>query len=253
MIELGEDILNVFYELFTELPRQGPGSNECTARAYGFFEGVPKFPKILDIGCGTGMQTLELARLSEGKVTGLDKHQDALDKLEAKSIDLGLIGNIETKNGSMFDLPYPDDSFDIIWAEGSIYIMGFEEGLTNWRRFLKPKGFVAVTEVSWLKPSPPTELETFWKNEYPGIKSVEENIEIITQTGYKLIKNFTLPDSVWWDQFYLPLEKRIAELEPIYKGNNKARDVLEITKLEIEYYRKYSDYYGYVFYIMKKN
>lgn len=253
MIELGEDVLNIFHELFTDLPRQGPGSNECTAKAYSFIKKVPINPRILDIGCGTGMQTLELARISNGKVTGLDNHQEALDKLEAKAKEMDLINNIETENGSMFNLPYHEPSFDIIWAEGSIYIMGFEEGLKNWYKFLKPNGYVVVTEVSWRRSKPPIELETFWKNEYPGIKSVKENIEIITRTGYELIKSFTLPDSVWLEQFYIPLEKRIAELEPRYKGNKKALDVLEITKLEIEYFRKYSDYYGYVFYIMKKN
>jgi len=63
----------VLYELFRDMPRQGPASNECTRRAYEHLSNLPKQPQILDIGCGSGMQTLELARISSGQVTALDK------------------------------------------------------------------------------------------------------------------------------------------------------------------------------------
>lgn len=48
--------------LFEGIPRQGPGDNEHTEKA---FRMIPKFPenaKILDIGCGKGMQTIALAK-----------------------------------------------------------------------------------------------------------------------------------------------------------------------------------------------
>ena len=36
--------------------------------------------------------------------------------------------------GSMLSLDYPDESFDLVWAEGSIFIIGFDQGLEDWRR-----------------------------------------------------------------------------------------------------------------------
>ena len=82
--------MNVFYELFNGLPRGGPGGNEYTRKAYKQLEDIPSQPRILDVGCGPGMQTLELARLSSGHVTGLDTHQPHLDVLE-KAAKAGII------------------------------------------------------------------------------------------------------------------------------------------------------------------
>ena len=244
----------MFYELFNGLPRGGPGGNEYTRKAYKQLEDIPSQPRILDVGCGPGMQTLELARLSSGHVTGLDTHQPHLDVLE-KAAKAGILDDkLEVINGSMFKLEnhFELESVDIIWSEGAIYIMGFEAGLKAWRKFLKTNGYIAVTELAWLKSEPPGELIEFWKKEYPGMKSLEENREIITASGYSEISYFVLPDSAWWEQFYVPLEGRVQELKEQYKNDPKAREVLDTTEQEIALFRKYSEWYGYVFYIMQK-
>ncbi|MCK5581393.1 MAG: class I SAM-dependent methyltransferase, partial [Candidatus Omnitrophica bacterium] len=77
--------IEYIYELCELLPRGGPGDNESTRRA---FDAIPKLseqPLILDIGCGPGMQTLELAKISKGKITALDNYQGFLDILMKKA------------------------------------------------------------------------------------------------------------------------------------------------------------------------
>ncbi len=66
--------MEYFYELFESLPRCGPGDNKSTRRAYHVLKDVPQQPCILDIGCGPGVQTLELARVSNGRIVALDNH-----------------------------------------------------------------------------------------------------------------------------------------------------------------------------------
>ncbi len=56
--------MQYFIELYCSLPRGGPGDNVSTRRAFEMLEHLPDEPRILDLGCGPGMQTLELARLS---------------------------------------------------------------------------------------------------------------------------------------------------------------------------------------------
>ena len=73
--------MEYFYELFEALPRCGPGDNASTRRAFKSIPTLPKQPLILDIGCGTGVQTIELAKISHGKIIALDNHQAFLDKL----------------------------------------------------------------------------------------------------------------------------------------------------------------------------
>ena len=55
----------------------------------------------------------------------------------------------------MWALPFDQASFDLIWAEGTAYVMGFGEALHSWRKFLKGSVCLAATEVTWLRPEPP--------------------------------------------------------------------------------------------------
>ncbi|MFX1563208.1 MAG: class I SAM-dependent methyltransferase [Promethearchaeota archaeon] len=114
------------------------------------FHLLPKLdkPRILDVGCGSGVPTLELAKLSKGEVVGLDLDQSLLDELNIKIKRKGLSIRLSTRNCSMVEMDFPDASFDIIWAEGSISSIGFERGLKEWRRLLKPRGFLVLHDDS---------------------------------------------------------------------------------------------------------
>ncbi|MCD4731871.1 MAG: methyltransferase domain-containing protein, partial [Bacteroidales bacterium] len=240
-----------FYEIFSDLPRQGPGDRGSTLKAAKAVSNLQHNPSILDVGCGIGKQTLELTDYFGGKITAVDNHQPFLDELGLKVINEGLTDNIDCLNADMLNLPFNDEQFDIIWAEGSIYNIGFREGLESFKKMLKPGGYIAVTEVSWLKDSPPQELQEFWNQEYPDIKTIDQNLEIISSTDYKLVDHFTLPDSAWMDDYYIPLEKRLEKFRKIYTKDKNALALIESVQLEIDIFRKYSSYYGYVFYIMQ--
>jgi ubiquinone/menaquinone biosynthesis C-methylase UbiE len=216
---------------------------------------IPKLsdvPKILDIGCGTGIQTIDLAQLSGGYITALDNYEPFLKILRHRAESVGLKERITTLNGSMFELSFPNNSFDLIWAEGSIYIIGFEKALKDWRKFIRPDGYLAVSELSWLKPEPPEKLIIFWNQEYPGIKTIEENLELIRSNGYHLLGYFIEPDEAWWNDLYEPLEDNVKKLRKKYKGNLKALEIIDTTETEIQLFKNYSEWYGYVFFVMQK-
>jgi SAM-dependent methyltransferase len=241
----------VLYELFRDMPRQGPGSNECTRKAYERLSSLPEQPRILDIGCGSGMQTLELARISSGRVTALDNYQPFLDALVARAKSQGVDKQIETVKGSMFGLPFAKSTFDVIWSEGAIFIIGFEKGLCEWKPFIKQGGYLVVSELAWIKPDRPTEIGAYLEGEYPAIKNREENKEIIRRAGYHEVHSFVLPEAVWRDDFYEPYQSRLNALRMKYAGNHEMSEVLDACQREIDMYAKYSRYYGYVFYIMQ--
>jgi len=243
--------MDIFFELHQDLPREGPGDNPSTRKALAFLTDLPSQPSILDIGCGPGMQTVELARCTKGKIIAIDTHQPFLEKLKQRAQAEGVSDKITAVNMSMFALEFEAKSFDAIWSEGAIYIMGFEQGLRACRPFLKPGGYVAVTEISWLRPQPPSEVQTFWAAEYPGMRTVEENLEIVRAAGYREIGHFVLLPSAWWEGYYTPQEARIAMLRKKYRDDVEAIQLLDASQLEIDLYRKYLDWYGYVFYIMQ--
>jgi SAM-dependent methyltransferase len=241
--------MDIFFELHQDLSREGPGDNPSTRKALALLEDLPPRPLILDIGCGPGMQTVEIARCTNGTIIAIDTHQPFLEKLKQRAQAEGLSDKITAINMSMFALDFEARSFDAIWSEGAIYIMGFEQGLRTCQPLLKPGGYVAVTEISWLRPQPPMEVQTYWAANYPRMRTVEKNLEIIRAAGYREIGHFVLPPSAWWEGYYTPQEARIAMLRDKYRDDVEAIQLLDESQLEIDLYRKYSDWYGYVFYM----
>ena len=244
--------MEYFYELCEALPRCGPGENEFTRRAFNSIPKRPEQPFILDIGCGPGVQTLELARISNGQIIALDNHQAFLDQLMKTARAEGLAETIIPKNISMREMDFDPNTFDIIWSEGALYFMGFQNGLRRCHQLLKNDGYLAVTEVVYLLPDPPDTVRQFFEYEYPDIKDVKGNVKLIQNEGFILISNFTLSESAWMDSYYVPMEKELFRLDQKYRGNKIALDVFESLRNEIDIYRNYSKFYGYEFFVMQK-
>jgi ubiquinone/menaquinone biosynthesis C-methylase UbiE len=245
--------IDVMLEVFRGLPQQGPGDEESTLRALERTGEIPANPRILDVGCGTGRQTLLLARHCSGEVIAVDVDPHSLDELERSAASAGLSHHIATQRTPMSELEFPDRHFDLIWSEGAIYLMGFEQGLTAWKRFLKPGGHVAVTELSWLTDDPPAMAAEFWQRNYPGMKSRAENLGAAERAGYESIESFVLPATAW-QGFYGPLEERIALLREKYAGDETpgALSTLDPIQEEIDVFRASEGSYSYVFYIARR-
>lgn len=135
------DSLQLLIDLHLPAERQGPGSPACTEQAIalaGLDSDTPL--RIADMGCGTGASSLVLARHLNAQITAVDFLEPFLDELVVRAKAQGLADRIEPLCASMDQLPFEDDQFDVIWSEGAVYNMGFEKGVADWHRFLKPGG-----------------------------------------------------------------------------------------------------------------
>ena len=151
----------------------------------------------------------------------------------------------------MLDMDFEENTFDIIWSEGALYFMGFQNGLKRSRQLLKNGGFLGVTEIVYLVNDPPAPLIHYFEREYPDIKTVQDKIDLIQNERFFLISNFTLPKSSWLDSFYLLMQEQLIRLNRKYQGNEIASGIFEEMKNEINLYKKFSDFYGYEFFIMQ--
>ena len=189
-------------------------------------------PSILDVGCGSGISTLELARLSRGKVLGIDIDQPALDKFAKRINEMGLTDLVKAVNCSMVDVDFPDESFDIIWSEGSIYAIGFEKGLREWKRFLKPASFMVVHDEQG---------------------NVDEKLQQISNFSYELISYFVLNKEVWWAEYFAPLENLISETRKNTPANQQIFEELHHAQWELDMFKKYPEHSNSAYFVIKKN
>src|SRR5581483_3957758 len=128
---------DAMYLLLSSVPRGGPGSDACTAEALARIPPIPASAKVLDLGCGSGWQTLVLARTLCAKIIAIDHHLPSLDKLRASAVAEGVESLIEIRHADFASLDVPPGSIDLVWSEGAAYVLGFEESLSRWRPFLR--------------------------------------------------------------------------------------------------------------------
>jgi ubiquinone/menaquinone biosynthesis C-methylase UbiE len=242
---------DILRELHGELSRGSPARLAFTRKAFRMLPELGN-PRILDVGCGQGGPTLELARLSGGQVTGLDIDQAALDELVRRAGEEGLSGRIQVVQGSMFDMEFADESFDVIWSEGSMWVLGFERALGEWQRFIRPRGFLVVHEMAWLRPDPPPEIRSCWQLAYPGIRTVSEYVEQVPEYGYDLLGHFALPEDFWLVDYFVPMVARIGELRKKYSGDQTAQSTLDQEQRAADVYKKYFKWYGSMFLVMQR-
>lgn len=244
--------IELICEYFSSMDRQGPGSPEATIKALGFIENIHEKSNIVDLGCGTGSQTIVLAQNTPGNITAIDLFPGFIDKLNNNVQKLNLQSRVKGVVGSMDKLDFQLNELDLIWSEGAIYNIGFQKGMKYWYKFLKKGGYVAVTEASWFTEERPKEIFDFWNEAYPEIDTIPNKIAQMQKAGYVVIASFILPETCWIDNFFIPEITAQKIFLDKYKGNKSAEEFIKYEKHGYELYNKYKKYYGYVFYIGKK-
>jgi ubiquinone/menaquinone biosynthesis C-methylase UbiE len=240
-------------DLYKNASRQGPGGDAETEKALdlALIDRTASL-KIADIGCGTGASTLLLAQLLKAQITAVDFLQDFLDVLESRADNLGLSKNITTLCCSMDYLPFGDEEFDVIWSEGAVYNIGFEMGVIDWNRYLKPGGLLVVSEITWITAIRPPEIQEYWEGEYPEIDLASSKIAVLEKNHYSPIGYYVLPEHCWLDNFYRPMQDSFEAFLKRNGNSEDARTIVETETREIELYKKYKTHYSYGVYIARK-
>jgi cyclopropane fatty-acyl-phospholipid synthase-like methyltransferase len=246
--------LELVVDLHKNSERQGPGSEQDTLKALDFMD-LPgdRQLEIADIGCGSGGQTIALAMKLNAHITAVDLFPEFLQELNERSEKLNLADKISTLEKSMDELQFRTEEFDVSWSEGASYNIGFDNGIRKWKYFLKPGGYMALSEITWLTHERPGEIEDFWMREYPEIDTAAGKISILEKHGFTLSGYFNLSPYSWIEHYYQPLEERFEVFLQRNDHSEQARKLVEDSKAEIALYLKHMDYYSYGFYIARKN
>jgi len=248
------DTIKLLVDLHLHGNRQGPGSAAQTRAAIAL-AGLADRPgplRIADIGCGTGASTLVLAQDLDAEIAAVDFLPEFLDELRTRAQAAGLAARIRTHAVPMDGLPFAEASLDVIWSEGAIYNIGFENGIQLWRPYLKPGGILAVSELTWLTNQRPAELDHYWQVAYPEVATAATKIQALERHGYALTGYFALPPECWIATYYRPLQERFAGFLAANNHSDAAQALVAEEEREIALYQRYQNYVSYGFYIARR-
>lgn len=179
---------------------------------------LPPIPesRILDIGCGSGLPTIQLAHWSKGTVVGLDIDPAALGVLTTRAAEEGLEDRVEVRLCSLFDIDLSDERFDIVWAEGALMEIGFVRALREWRRLLRPGGYLVV---------------------HDNARDLDRKLGSVTAHRYELVGYFLLPEDAWWVDYYGPLHEEVREKRETHADDPRMQAALDTVQAEIDQYK----------------
>lgn len=218
-----------FMTVFGDLECWGPSTKEATMQALRMIPFTPE--RILEIGCGQGAATLPLAEVTSAQILAIDTDDRALARLDAEIIGRGFDGRVSLRNLDMGDLPEMQPPWDVIWSEGSAYLIGVERALQDWKTHLRSGGVVVFSDMVWRELCPPEDLRAYWASEYPTMTTVPIRLSQAKRAGYQVLGHFDMGRAAM-DAYYLPLEARVEAMGDQLKGSR----VLEDLRAEIAAY-----------------
>ena len=147
---------------------------------------------------------MELVKLSNGKITGIDIDQDSLNIFNHKIKQERLSDRIEIYNRSIYDTKFEDETFDIIWEEGVIHLLDFKKAITECNRILKLNGYLISGEANnW----------------------ADRKLKHFPKFGFNVLKQIPWAEQCWWKEYYAPLEKKINELRNKYENIDDIKEI----------------------------
>ncbi|MCP4761620.1 MAG: class I SAM-dependent methyltransferase [archaeon] len=204
--------------------------NKYTQKAFELLPMMEK-PKILDVGCGSGEGDILLAKISDAKIIGIDNNTTALSNFDEKIKKMGLTERIEILNCSFTENNFEDESFDIIWSEGSLNPIGYEIFLKTSYNLVKKERFLVIHEQ---------------------YNRMSNKLGDLSKFGYKLLDQFLLPADAWWLEYYKPLETHIKNLKKKYKENLDFQRKFEEILKEIDMVKNNQEFYRSAIFILQK-
>lgn len=241
----------ILFEVFESLPRQGPGSRDATSRALELCPPLPPAPRVLDLGCGVGAQTLDLAALTGGTVTAVDAYAPFIERLRHRAADAGVDARVEGRVADMNTLDPPQTAYDLVWSEGALYNLGLSRALEVCAAQLGPGGVLAFTDAVWRSEDPPAEVRAAFAD-YATMGRPDDVLAVLEERGWSVAGHFHLPDAAWWTDFYTPMEARITALREREATDAEALAALDTLAAESQMRREHASHYGYTFFVATK-
>ena len=235
--------------LFGGMEKLGPGSNADTLHVLSLLP-RQQFHVVVDSGCGTGRQTLALARKLGTRVHAVDSYEPFLSNLAHRAKEQHIEQLVQNHCMDMKDIRQAFQDIDLLWCEGAAYNIGFANALATWLPALAVGGLAVVSELVWLKEHAPDDAKEYFSSSYPDMQSLQHNRTVAERIGYKVLATHTLPRSAWVNGYYDLLALRANTL--LVHADPAVQALAAEMVREVEVFEISEDSYGYVFYVLQR-
>jgi arsenite methyltransferase len=117
---------------------------------------------VLEVGCGVGLTSCFLAQKIGCRVMGIDLSSEMVEWAGKRAARKGVQGLCQFRVADAQDLPFEDATFDVMLCESvTAFVPDKAQALSEYRRVVKPGGYVGLNEGTWVKSNPPQEFLEF--------------------------------------------------------------------------------------------
>lgn len=223
--------------------RHCPGNDAITNKVLRQIVLKDSQPKIANLYPGTGEQIMLLSqKYKNAHITGVDSDGLFFSSINGKAKQANVHDRVQTMLSPLTRLPFEPESLDLILSEGAFEELDFGKRLYQWRKYIKPGGYLAMSELCLLTNKKlPDELYDYFDNAYHNreLESIDYHIGQVKDAGYKLHTRIVLPDACWFEYF----ESMKKEMEKLF-----AEGIEE----DIERYLTYKEYFAYIYFVVRK-
>ena len=209
-----------FSEDFYELPvltllfgnDQHPGGVALTRQLAGSAL-VGRGDRVLDVACGRGESARELVEHFGCHVVGIDYSKENIHRATGLTGDVGLSGRAQFVHGDAEQLPFANDSFDLVICECSLSIFSdLALALTEMKRVLRPGGRLGISDVV-LNKSLPEALQDLVGHVLciSGALPIAGYRDVLDKTGFSAIRTRDVSEVL--SDMITRMERRIGVIE----------------------------------------
>jgi SAM-dependent methyltransferase len=167
--------------------------------------------RALDLGCGYGEGTCNLASEFRCRVAAIDLSRENIDSGRQIAVERGVSHLIDFISGDLLTHDFGKDKFDLILAEGGIFsFVGRRRGLELANSLLLPSGWVAFSDLILLSEEiPPEVLSTFEDSTY-HYETEASYRKLVREAGFSQNLICLVPQS-GWDNYYAHMARRLED------------------------------------------
>ena len=226
-----------------------PAGKEFTLAA-GFFAGINPASRILDLGCGYGDASSNMAQQFRCRVVALDMSEENIDfaRRLAESRNVSHLIAFETQD--LLKSDFTDKPFDLVLAEGGVFsFVSRSKGLERAASWLLTRGWLAFSDLIFLSEKAPDEIKNIFDDSTYHYESETSYRALLRNAGFDVHLMCLVPQS-GWDNYYAHMARRLEDEKGFF--SNKRIKLAFHKEIDVFYRLEGFKYVGYLFCIARK-